>query len=172
MEYIVPVQSKMSTMNTLAMPKIPNSRVLLTIEEGDESYCELTTMSSDIPVLNREYSLNRVEGDDFLEEVETGVTKFVVREVSHITDSWPGGDADEKNTGDDGSLTLNIIRKTVMTPPRKIPIQRVGLLIFAPDGQTPSTNADSTHPASSRGVEEAPVTRPIPALYVRPIRVK
>jgi hypothetical protein len=62
-------------------------------------------------------------------------------------------------------LTRYIINMTVRRPPQKIPIHMVGLLIFSEPGQMPVLGSMNSgeHPASSRGVDVAPVISPIPA---------
>lgn len=52
----------------------------------------------------------------------------------------------------------------VRKPPQNIPIQRVGERIFVEVGHVPSTSSEERQPASSRGVEVAPVMTPMPAL--------
>lgn len=63
-------------------------------------------------------------------------------------------------------LTLYIKRTAVKKPPQNIPIHIVWALIFSELGQAPSLAASTAeeHPASSKGVAEAPTIAPIPAL--------
>jgi len=62
-------------------------------------------------------------------------------------------------------LTRNIIRKTVKKPLQKMPIHIVGLRILSEVGHMPVVGSllSGWQPASSIGVEVAPVMAPIPA---------
>lgn len=70
-------------------------------------------------------------------------------------------------------LTRYNMSITVRTPPQKMPIHIVGLRILYDPGQTPvSSMFSGLHPASSSGVDAAPVIKPIPAEYASPMIVR
>ena len=73
----------------------------------------------------------------------------------------------------EGNSYLYIIKMAVRIPPQKMPIHMVGFCILC-ESHTPVASFLylSRQPASSKGVDFAPVTAPIPALYVNPIRAR
>lgn len=74
------------------------------IEKGDEGKAKLATILADIPFLNVENVLDRVESDDLFEKVESIITDGGVREVGDGGRTGPGDDADEEDAHDDGAL--------------------------------------------------------------------
>jgi len=76
----------------------------INVEESDESKSPLTSVFRNVPFLHRQNAGDWVEGNNFLEEVESAVTERVVWEVGHSSCARPGDDGDEQDTEDDCSL--------------------------------------------------------------------
>jgi len=58
----------------------------------------------DVPLLNSKNLANRVESNDLLEEVESGVASLGVREVGDACWARPRDDGNKENADDDGTL--------------------------------------------------------------------
>lgn len=74
------------------------------VEEGNESKTPLTGVLRDVPLLNSKNLANRVESNNLLEEVESGVASLGVREVGDACWTGPRDDGNEENADDDGTL--------------------------------------------------------------------
>lgn len=74
------------------------------VEESDECQTKLSAIFRDVPLLDRQRMLDGVEGDHFLEEIESGVSERGVGEICNGRGTGPGDDGDEEDTGNDGTL--------------------------------------------------------------------
>ena len=64
----------------------------------------MASILRDIPFLDGEGLLNRVESDDFLEEIERVVAEGRLREVGDLSVARPRDDRNEQDAENDGAL--------------------------------------------------------------------
>jgi hypothetical protein len=71
------------------------------VEEGNESKSPLAGVFRDVPLLNGQDMFDRVESDNFLEEVKASIADRGVGKGRDRSGAWPGNDSDEQNAEDD-----------------------------------------------------------------------